>query len=108
LLLADNWAIGKSLFVEATIIRLVFLILGVLSLYWGPAMVNVPALSAIGLFIASYKLLWHRPGKTLQAGLFCLLALVLGIVTVAGMLLIAPVWMVLIQIQLFRAVTVRK
>ena len=71
-------------------------------------MVEVPALSAIGLFIASYKLLWHRPGKTLQAGLLCLLGLVLGVVTVAGMLLIAPVWMVLIQIQLFRAVTVRK
>ena len=108
LLLADNWAIGKTLFVEATLIRLVFLILGVLSLYWGPAMVEVPALSAIGLFIASYKLLWHRPGKTLQAGLLCLLVLLLGILTVAGMLLIAPVLVVLIQIQLFRAVTVKK
>ena len=108
LILADRWAIGKSLFVEATIVRLVILILGILSLYWGPAMVEVPALSAIGLFIASYKLLWHRPGKTLQAGLLWLLGLVLGIVTVAGMLLIAPVWMVLIQTQLFRAVTVRK
>jgi len=108
LLLADRWAIEKTLFVEATLIRLVFLILGVLSLYWGPAMVEVPALSAIGLFIASYKLLWHRPGKTLQAGLLSLLALLLGILTVAGVLLIAPVLVVLIQIQLFRAVTVKK
>jgi hypothetical protein len=108
LLLVDRLAINKSLFVEATLVRLVILILGILSLYWGPAMVNVSALSAIGLFIASYKLLWHRPGKTLLASLYCLLSLVLGVVTIVGMLLIAPVLVVLIQIQLFRAVTVKK
>lgn len=108
LILADRWAIGKSLFIEATIVRLLILILAVLSLYWGPTMVDVPALSAIGLFIASYKLFWHRPGKTLLAGLSCLLILVLGAVTILGMLLIAPVLLVLVQLQLFRAVAVRR
>jgi hypothetical protein len=62
LILADRWAIGNSLFIEATIVRLFILILGVLSLYWGPTMVDVPALSAIGLSIASYKLTCIRPG----------------------------------------------
>ena len=71
-------------------------------------MVEVPALSAIGLFIASYKLLWRRPGKTLLASLYCLATLVLGLVTILGLLLVAPVLVVLIQHQLFRAVAVRR
>lgn len=108
LILADRWAIDKSLFVEATLIRLVILILGILSLYWGPAMVDVPALSAIGLFIASYKLTWHRQGITLLAGLYSLAALALGLLTILGLLLVAPVIVVLIQLQLFRAVAVRR
>jgi len=108
LILVDRWTIGENLFIEATLIRLVILILGILSLYWGPAMVDVPALSAIGLFIASYKLTWHRQGMTLLAGLYCLAALALGLLTILGLLLVAPVMVVLIQLQLFRAVAVRR
>lgn len=106
--LADRWAIGKSLFIEATIVRLLILILAVLSLYWGPTMVDVPALSAVGLFIASYKLSWHRPGKTLLAALSSLLIFALGVLSILGFLLVAPVLLVLIQLQLFRAVAVRR
>lgn len=105
--LAFLWFAGQGLMVEPMLVTLAAVILGVLSLYWGSVMVNVPALSAIGIFIASYKLLWHRPGQTLLAGMLSLAALGLGILSVAGILLIVPAWLVLIQLQLFHAVTAK-
>jgi|YNPNPStandDraft_1061719.scaffolds.fasta_scaffold18122_1 hypothetical protein len=84
-----------------TAARLLFLFLLVFSLYWGPLLVYEPDLQAWGIFYQSVRRFWQRPGPTLLMGLACLLALALGIVSIAGFMLIVPALIAVFQIQLY-------
>lgn len=90
------------LFVD-TLARLVFLLLLVFSLYWGPLLVHEPKLQAWGILHHSIRRFWKRPGQTLLMGLACLFALALGVISMAGFMLIVPVLVALFQVQLYRS-----
>ncbi len=83
--------------------RLGFLLLLVLAMTWGPLLVYRPELSAWGIFRQSLRHFWRFPAPTLGMGLASLLALLLGLVSVAGWLLIVPVLIALFQVQLYLA-----
>jgi len=94
---AQNWLIVD------TLARLVFLLLLVFSLYWGPLLVHEPKLQAWNILYRSARRFWKRPGQTLLIGLACLLALVLGVISIAGFMLIVPALIALFQVQLYRS-----
>ncbi|MCB9134363.1 MAG: hypothetical protein H6636_02985 [Anaerolineales bacterium] len=83
--------------------RLLILLLAVVGLYWGPVMIAEPDQSAVGIFRQSVHLFLRKPAPTLGTGLVCLAAALLGTVSVAGLFLIVPVAVGLMQIQLLRA-----
>jgi hypothetical protein len=102
--LLASYAAGQGWLIVDTSARLVFLLLLVFSLYWGPLLVHEPKLQAWGILFRSAKLFWKRPGPTLLMGLACLLALALGVVSIAGFMLIVPVLIALFQVQLYLSI----
>lgn len=102
--LLAGFAARQGWLIVDTLTRLVFLLLLVFSLYWGPVLVHEPQLQAWGIFHRSVHYAWKRPGQTLGIGLICLLALVLGVVSIAGFMLIVPALMALFQVQLYLSV----
>jgi len=101
--LLATYAAGRGWLLVDVSARLVFLLLLVFSLYWGPLLVYEPKLLAWGILYRSARRFWKRPGQTLGMGLACLFALALGIVSVAGFMLIVPVLIALFQVQLYRS-----
>jgi hypothetical protein len=87
-----------------TLARLLILLLLVVSLYWGGLFVQREELGFTGILRESLLLFWRWPGRTLLAGLVSLLALLLGVVSIAGFFLIVPVLLALFQIQLYHSV----
>lgn len=83
--------------------RLLILLLAVVALYWGPLMIAEPERSAVGILRQSVHLFLRKPAPTLVTGIVCLAAALLGTVSVAGLFLIVPVAVGLMQIQLLRA-----
>lgn len=102
-LLSTIAAQNKIIFVDA-FARLLILTLAVFSVHWGGFFIHAPHLSALKIFTASMKLFWLKPGPTLLGALLCLIALVIGFISIGGMFLIVPILVVLIQIQLFHSV----
>lgn len=96
-------AAGEVLILDV-LARLAILVLAVFSIYWGPLLVSKPELSAWGVLLQSVQCFWRSPSQTLLIGFVCLLALLLGIISVAGLFLIVPVSIALFQIQLYRSI----
>lgn len=99
-----NYAATQGWLIVDTLAQLVLLFLLVFSLYWGPLLVYEPELSAWSLFYKSIRRFWNNPAQTLLVGLACFLALVLGVISIAGFLLIIPALIALFQINLYRSV----
>lgn len=93
----------RGWFLVDLLARLAFLLLLVLAMTWGPLLVTRPELSAWGIFWQSLRHFWRFPAQTLGMGLASLLALLLGLISVAGWLLIVPVLIALFQVQLYLA-----
>lgn len=101
LALLAGYASGRGWLAVDVLAQLVFLLLLVLSLSWGPLLVCEPQLQAWGILSRSVQRLLKFPGRTLLLGLVCLLALALGIVSIAGLMLIVPVLIALFQVQFY-------
>lgn len=101
--LLASYASGQGWLIVDTSARLVFLLLLVFSMYWGPLLVHEPKLQAWGILYKSARRFWKRPGPTLLMGLACTFALALGIISIAGFMLIVPALISLFQVQLYRS-----
>lgn len=101
--LLAGYAAAQDWLIVDTLSRMVFLLLLVFSMYWGPLLVQEPKLQAWGILYKSARRFWKRPGPTLLMGLICLLAMALGIVSIAGFMLIVPALIALFQVQLNRS-----
>ncbi|MCC7206063.1 MAG: hypothetical protein IT323_02080 [Anaerolineae bacterium] len=86
--------------------RLLFLLLATLSLYWGPALAAHPEWSLVELVTRAARLFWRSPGQTLLLGGACLIATLLGVISIAGLVLIVPVLIILLQTEFYRSVTI--
>lgn len=106
LALAAGWAAERQLLFLDVLARLVILVLALLSLYWGPVMVADDRWAGAILF-RSAQLVWRRPLETLGIGAACLAAAVLGVVSIGGLFLVAPVLVALLQTELYRSVQPR-
>lgn len=71
--------------------RFVLLILLASAVYWGPLFAEYPGASPLALLQRSLLLLWRYPGATIATGLLAFLVMGIGIFSIAGFFLIAPV-----------------
>ncbi len=102
LVLAVTFFDGQGWLIPDTLARLLILLLVVVSLYWGPLLIYKPELSALGILRRSIQLVLKVPSRTIMTGLVCLLAIVLGAISIIGFVAIVPVLVALFQVQLYR------
>ncbi len=95
---------ARGWLIPDTLSRLLILLFAVVSLYWGPLLIYRPEFSAWRIFRKSVQLVLQTPSKTLLTGFVCLVAILLGAISIAGLFLIVPVLVALFQVQLFRSI----
>lgn len=105
------WLAGLAVLAETqgwlvvdVLARLLLLLTLMISLYWGPLLAAYPEWSLRRLGLCAAQLFWLQPGQTLILGAVCLLAILLGIISIAGIVLIIPVLVMLFQIEFYRVV----
>jgi hypothetical protein len=79
------------------LMRFILLLLLVCAMYWGPFFAEYPKRSPFFLMQQSLSLAWHYPGPTALTMLIVLGAAALGIFSICGFFLIAPVLIALFQ-----------
>jgi hypothetical protein len=102
LVMVAIWAASMKLFLLDVLVRLLILLLGVCSLYWGPLFAAFPGAPAVVVFRHSVALLWKYPLLTLFTGCAVVFSLIIGTFSVGGLFLIAPVLIALLETQLYR------
>jgi len=106
LLLLARWTAPlPALFLVNVAAQLAILLLAVTSLYWCPIFAEDAQASALKIVKRSVEITWRYPVATLALGLFALFVWVLGVVSIAGLLLIAPVLSACLQTQHYRSCT---
>ena len=83
--------------------QLSLLLLLVVSLYWGPALAQHPEWPLQRIAAQAIRLFWEQPAQTLWLGGICVVALLLGTISIAGVVLIIPVLVMLLQTEFYRA-----
>jgi hypothetical protein len=81
----------------ATLATLAALLWYLCATYWGPLLVSHPEASAADLAGRSARLVWRYPAETLATGLVAAVALVVGLVSIGGLVLIVPVAIALLH-----------
>lgn len=84
------------------LVRLLLLLVLFASLYWGPLLVAYPEWSLFQVMRHAAQLAWRNLWHTLLLGAFCLAALLLGIISIGGLVLIVPTLIVLFQTEYYR------
>lgn len=94
-----GWALTASGYITVIQVGLgwVLLMSIVCASYWGPTFAAHPRESAWRVLIRSLRTIWARPVTTLSGALIAGAVAALGVVSVAGLFLIAPVTAALIQ-----------
>lgn len=82
-----------------TMATLAALLLSLCAIYWGPLLVTDPTLSALSLAARSTRLAWRYPAETFATSLVCAGAIVIGMVSIAGLFLIIPVVITLLHTE---------
>lgn len=67
--------------------------------YWGPLLVARPDTSTLALARRSVQLVWRYPAETLATALVAAIAMLVGMVSVGGLVLIAPVVVALLHAE---------
>ncbi len=98
------WLAGFSLLARSlhwlaldVLVRLGLLFMAVFAVYWGPSFAAAPERSAWTVLRESVRLTWRHPGNSLLAGVVVALAWLLGIFSIGGLALVAPVLAALLQ-----------
>ncbi|MEP7293584.1 MAG: hypothetical protein ABI835_17490 [Chloroflexota bacterium] len=100
-----NTANEANLFLVSVLLQLAFLLLLTSAHYWGALLVEHPDWSAPAVIGRSFRLVWRSPGRSLLVSGVVLLAMVLGAISVGGLVLAVPVIIVLLQTQMFLALS---
>ncbi|GAB3763274.1 hypothetical protein [Microlunatus parietis] len=94
-----GWALARH-FDQAAVVTLLtaaLLIWTVPAQYWGPLLARDPRQSAMSVLRGSVRLALDRPGATLGCWLMVGAVLVVGVISIGGLVLIVPVVAVLLQ-----------
>lgn len=92
----------RPLLLVDVLARLGILLLLVTAIYWGPLFALRPELGAVRTLRESARLVGRYPWSTLRTSLAILAVSVLGVASVGGLFLAAPVLVGLMQMQLYR------
>lgn len=98
------WAVilaGPVIPAVTTLATLASLVWYLCATYWGPLLVCDPGDSAASIAGRSARLVWRYPAETLTTALVVAAALVVGVVSIGGLVLIVPVVIALLHTQRF-------
>lgn len=98
---------GPTVPAVMTVVTLGCLLWYLCATYWGPLLVDCRELSAWQAAGRSAQLVWRYPVETLATALVAALALVVGMISIGGLVLIVPVVITLLHTQRFRELTAR-
>jgi hypothetical protein len=98
------WAGRQGWLLVDVVARLAILLLAVCAIYWGPLFAQQPKRSAVYVLRQSVELVWRFPLQTILTGIAVLLGLLLGLISIGGLVLVVPLWVALLEIQQYRDV----
>ncbi|WP_020575862.1 hypothetical protein [Actinopolymorpha alba] len=87
----------------ATVLTLAILGWSVCATYWGPIFAAEPGRSFAGIARESVRLAWRHPERTLLIWVVAGLAVLVGVVSVGGLVLIVPALVSILQTHLYEA-----
>lgn len=102
LLFVAAWAASAQQVLLDALAQLGIFLLAATSLYWGPLFAERPERSAFALLRRSLSLIGQYPLPTLLLAGVCAFALLLGIISIGGLVLIVPVVLALLQTHMLR------
>jgi uncharacterized membrane protein len=91
--------VGPTLPVVTTLATLLGLLWYLCATYWGPMLVVNPHSDIATIARGSLRLVWRYPAETFVTGLVAAVALVVGMVSIGGLMLIVPVAIALLHTQ---------
>jgi uncharacterized membrane protein len=91
-----------------TVATLAALVWYLCATYWGPLLISHPQMTAATMVAQSIQIVWRHPAKSLATGLVAAAALVIGLVSIAGLFLIVPVVLTLLHCERYLDVLVRE
>lgn len=97
---------AQLLILEVTLEVLVLLLLTT-AIFWGPIVAYEPEKNAWQVLRQAARLVWRSPAITFASGLVMFLALLLGTISIGGIMLVCPVFIAIVQTQLYRHLTKR-
>lgn len=90
---------GPTMPVVTTLATLACLLWYLCATYWGPMLAVDPGTDAVSVARGSLRHVWRYPAETFLTGLVAAVALVVGMVSIGGLMLIVPVLIALLHTQ---------
>lgn len=97
-------SIAPSVTTMATLAALLWYLCAI---YWGPLLILQPEMPAVTMAARSIQIVWRHPAESLATGFIAAVALVIGLVSIAGLFLIVPVVLTLLHCERYLDVTAR-
>jgi hypothetical protein len=88
-----------------TPLTLTLLLWSVCATYWGPLLITGTSATVRSVAVTSVRLTWRYPGQTLWTWVLTGAALVLGVVSIGGLVLVVPIFIAVLQTHRHIAVT---
>ena len=100
--------VGPAVPVVTTLATLACLLWYLCATYWGPMLVVDPDAGVASMVRGSIRLVWRYPAETLVTALVAAVALVVGMVSIGGLVLIVPVVIALLHTQRYLDLVARE
>jgi hypothetical protein len=100
-----NLANQANLFTVSVLLQMAFFGLLTTANYWGPILIQTPELHAPAVLWRAGRLGWRYPGRTLLVSGAVFLAMILGAISIGGLVLAVPVIITLLQTHMYSALT---
>jgi hypothetical protein len=91
--------VGPAMPILTMLVTLTCLLWYLCAMFWGPMLVTHPESDVASLVRGSILLVWRYPAESFVTGLVAAVALVVGMVSIGGLVLIVPVVIVLLHTQ---------
>src|SRR5215213_6405871 len=100
--------IGPAMPILTTLVTLICLLWYLCATFWGPMLVTHPDADVASLVCGSRLLVWRYPAETFGTSLVAAVALVVGMVSIGGLVLIVPVVIALLHTQRYLDLVARQ
>jgi hypothetical protein len=100
--------VGPAMPILTMLVTLTCLLWYLCAMFWGPMLVTHPEADVASLVRGSILLVWRYPAESFVTGLVAAVALVVGMVSIGGLVLIVPVVIVLLHTQRYLNLVARR